>query len=232
MQRITTQGIVLARTNFGEADRIVTFLTPDNGKISAMVKGVRKSQSKLAGGIELFSVSDITYIPGKRDVSTIVSTRLHKHYGNIVKDLDRTNTGYELIKTLNKATEDRPELDYFDLLNTAFAALDNAQISLDLIYVWFNAQLLRLAGHSPNMRSESDGTELVADQAYDFNFDTMSFQSTRSGHGLFTGDHIKFLRLIFSSNLPAALQKVQGANQLAASLRPLLQSMLSSFVRL
>lgn len=232
MQRVTTQGIVLSRTNFGEADRIITFLTPDNGKVSAMVKGVRKSKSKLAGGIELFSVSDITYIPGRGEVATIISTRLHKHYGNIVKNLDRTNTGYDFIKMLSRATEDRPELDYFDLLNTAFAALDNSAIGLDLIYIWFAAQLLRLAGNSPNLRSQADGTELAAGQAYDFDFDSMSFQPTNSSRHSFSADHIKFLRLIFSSNLPAALQKVQGADKLATSLRPLLQSMLVSFVRL
>jgi len=51
MKRINTHGIVLARTDFGEADRILTFLTPDNGKVKAIAKGVRKQKSKMAGGI-------------------------------------------------------------------------------------------------------------------------------------------------------------------------------------
>ena len=39
MRQQTSPAIVLRRTNYGEADRIVTFLTPI-GKISAIVKGV------------------------------------------------------------------------------------------------------------------------------------------------------------------------------------------------
>jgi DNA repair protein RecO (recombination protein O) len=57
MKTIVTKGIVLTRTDYGEADRILHFLTPDQGKIAGIAKGVRKSKSKLAGGIELFSVS-------------------------------------------------------------------------------------------------------------------------------------------------------------------------------
>ena len=53
MKQQTTKAIVLRRTNYGEADRIVTFLTPV-GKIRAMVKGVRGSKGKWAGGIGLF----------------------------------------------------------------------------------------------------------------------------------------------------------------------------------
>ena len=48
-----TQAIVLRRTNFGEADRILTLLTP-LGQRGAMARGVRREKSKLAGGIELF----------------------------------------------------------------------------------------------------------------------------------------------------------------------------------
>src|SRR4051812_43718179 len=103
MKQILTSGIVLKRTNYGEADRIITFLTPDHGKIRLIAKGVRRVKSKLAGGIELFSVSHLTYIEGKREIGTLISTRLEKHYGDIVKDIDRVQLGYELIKLLDKA---------------------------------------------------------------------------------------------------------------------------------
>lgn len=232
MQQITTQAIVLARTNFGEADRIITFLTPDHGKISGLVKGVRKQKSKLAGGIELFSVSDITYIPGRGETSTVISTRLVRHYGSIVKDLDRTNLGYELIRILNKSTEDSPEPQYFNLLNEAFAALNDSSIDLELINVWFLGQLIKLAGHTPNLRTDAEGNRLEAGETYDFNFDAMSFQQSQAGHASFGADEIKFMRLIFSDNAPKILSKVQGVDKLAASVRPLAQSMLAGFVRI
>ena len=56
MNQLVTDGIVLSRVNYGEADRIIKLLTPEAGKLSLMARGVRKPKSKLAGGIELFSI--------------------------------------------------------------------------------------------------------------------------------------------------------------------------------
>jgi DNA repair protein RecO (recombination protein O) len=228
MNRVNTQGIVLSRTEYGEADRILTFLTPDHGKVSAIAKGVRKQKSKLAGGIELFSVSEISYILGRREISTLISTRLIKHYGNIVKDLDRTNVAYELIKTINKATEDRPEQSYFDLLVALFESLDDKSIDLELIQAWSAAQLLRLGGHTPNLRTQHSGEKLQAAEAYEFNFDKMSFEPGET----YGADQIKFLRLLFSENLPKTLQKVSGAGELSVQSRRLIQPMLQTYIRL
>jgi DNA repair protein RecO len=227
MRTLRTKGIIIARTDFGEADRIITFITPDRGKLKGMVKGVRRSKSKLAGGIELFSVSDLSFIPGRRDIDTIVSTRLIRHYGHIVKDLDRTNTGYSFIKKLNKATEDAAEASYFELLDNAFQALDDDSIDLNLVDVWFDAQLLRLSGHTPNLRSDSDDKKLQADKKYDFDFEKMCFNTGRT----FTADHIKFLRLLVSTNTPQALQKVQGSEALSKKLNPLVRAALANFVQ-
>ncbi len=227
MKTFRTQAIILARTDYGEADRIITFITPDHGKVTAIAKGVRKQKSKLAGGIELFSVSDIIFIPGRRDIDTIVSTRLIKHYGCIVKALDRTNAGYEFIKKLNKATEDAAESAYFDLLNQAFQALDDNTINLVLIEVWFSAQLLRLAGHTPNLRTDAAGQMLQSGAKYDFDFEKMCFAV---GQG-FGADHIKFLRLLFSANQPSVLNKVAKSPVLAAASLPAVQSMLQTHIR-
>jgi len=71
MQRFISQAIILSRTDFGEADRIITFLTPDRGKLKAIAKGVRKSRSKLAGALEVFSVSQILVLPGKGEIKAL-----------------------------------------------------------------------------------------------------------------------------------------------------------------
>ncbi len=231
MKTLNTQAIILKRTDFGEADRIITFLTPDHGKVRGLARGVRKTKSKLAGGIELFSVSDISYIVGRGEISTLVSTRLVKHYAQIVKDLDRTNAGYEFIKLINKLTEDHPEPVYFELLVNSFEALDDAAINLDLIQLWFKAQLLKLAGHSPNLATDESGKKLEATASYMFNFETMNFNKNGNHDDSFDVNSIKFLRLMFSNNLPGIMQKVQGANLLAKRTYPLVNSMLQVYVR-
>lgn len=226
MNQQITQAIVLARTDYGEADRILTLLTPDQGKLRLMAKGVRRVKSKLAGGIELFSVSDITFIKGRGDMGTLVSTRLVRHFGTIVKDIERTMLGYELIKQLNKVTEDEPEPEYFALLEQAFGALDDHIIPLTLIKLWFDMQLLRLGGHAPNLQTDADGRKLSAAQTYDFSLDAMAFVANPN-RGHFTAQHIKFLRLGFSGQPPKVLAAVQNGAALVEAIGPLVYSMAS-----
>ncbi len=229
MKRILTTGIILSRTDYGEADRILTVLTPDHGKLRLMARGVRKVKSKLAGGIELFSTSHVTYIEGKGEIGTLISTRLIKHYGHIIDNIDRVQLGYELIKVLNKATEDHPEAEYYHLMEQAFAALDDPKINPELIRTWFSAQLLRQAGHAPNLKTDTNDRKLNAETAYNFDPEAMIF--TPHGNGKYSADHIKTLRLLFSAHSPADIAKVQNLDGLLADIAPLIRTMLTSYIR-
>lgn len=229
MNQVITSGIVLTRTNFQEADKIMTLLTPDHGKVSVLARGARKSKSKLAAGIELFSVSEISFIRGRGELSTLVSARLKKHYGNIVHDINRTMAGYNFIKMLNKVTEDAPGPEYYELLQNVYQALDDKNISSDLIHLWFYSQLLRLAGHAPNLQTDNSRRILNKDSVYVFSQEDMAFEKRPDGP--FTADHIKFLRLLFSSNIPHVLQKVQGADGLIPSCLQLVRTMLPNHLR-
>lgn len=223
MNSIVTQAIVLARIDYGEADRILTVLTPDHGKLSLMAKGVRRVKSKLAGSVELFSVSTITFVQGRGSVGTLISARLDTHYGRIVQDLDRTMLGYELIKQLNKITEDQAEKEYFELLGYTFEALDDPTIDPALTKFWFTAQMLRLSGHTPNLRTDTGGKELDVSQRYDFDIQTMCFRLRPSGR--FVSNHIKFLRLSFGDYSASSLASVGGGSEQVADLGPLMEQM-------
>ncbi|HEX7632704.1 MAG TPA: DNA repair protein RecO [Candidatus Saccharimonadales bacterium] len=225
-----TQAIVLHRTNYGEADRILTLLTPDKGKLRLMARGVRRSKSKLAGGIELFSTTDITFVKGRGDLGTLISTRLLKHYGNIAKNIDRVQLGYDLIKMLDRAIEDEPESEYYHLLEQAFTALDDASIDLELIRSWLQAQLLRQAGHTPNLQTDAAGKALKLEAAYIFDFEAMGFHTHPEGS--FTADHIKTLRLLFSENPLLSLHRVQGLLEHVTTVTPLVRTMTSTYIRL
>jgi len=229
MRQLVTKGIILARTDYGEADRIITLLTPDHGKLRLIAKGVRRVKSKLAGGIELFSVSDITFIKGRGEIGTLVSARLEKHYRSIVTDITRTMLGYDLIKMLSRATEDETEEGYFNLLHQAFEALDAPTISGDLIRLWFMMQILRLHGSTPNLETDVTGERLLPEAAYHFSFDDVAFAAAPEGR--FSANDIKFLRLGFAGYPPRTLDQVQGSAALAEAAMPLVQTMLQTYVR-
>jgi DNA repair protein RecO (recombination protein O) len=191
-----------------------------------MARGVRKPKSKLAGGIELFSVSDLTFIRGRGDIGTLVSSRLDKHYGRIVQDIERVQLGYELIKLLNRATEDEPEPEYFILLAQALEALNDPDVNRMLIEAWFSAQLLRLAGHAPNLRKTADGQPLQSGSAYTFDPEHMAFAPREQG--TYDTDNIKALRLLFSDHPPSDIAKVGGMESALSAIVPLVRTMAQS----
>lgn len=208
MNQIVTTGIVLTRLNFGEADRIVIMLTPDHGKVRVLAKGARRAKSKLAGGIELFSLSHITLILGRGEVSTLISSRLIEHYGQIVQDIDRTMQGYELVKLLNKSTEDAAGPEYFQLLQQLLAGLNDLSLHARLTELWFYSQLIKLSGRMPMLREDAHGKQLTNTQTYIFDYEKMGF-IPKSG-GKYTPHHIKFLRLAFAVKQPKILKQVEN----------------------
>lgn len=229
MKQIVTKGIVLTRTNYGEADRIITVLTPDQGKLRLIAKGVRKPKSRLAGGIELFSISDITFIRGRGDIGTLVSSRLEIHFRHIVEDIDRTMVAYDFIKQTNKATEDEPEELYFTLLARGLAALDDSNFSLQLLSVWFSAQLLAHGGYIPELQQDAAGKKLDGTKTYEFEYEGNTFIA-RDG-GRFNASKIKLLRILFADLQPAVVQKVQGVDALLPDCAQLVQTLFQQYIR-
>lgn len=56
MQFVRDEGFIIKRRNFGEADRILTIFSKENGKISVVAKGVRKITSRRGGLLEPFNL--------------------------------------------------------------------------------------------------------------------------------------------------------------------------------
>jgi DNA repair protein RecO len=227
MKQFATKAIVLSRTDYAEADRILTFLTPETGKVRAIAKGVRRQKSKLAGGIELFSISDITYIKGKSELHTLVSTRLEKHFGDIVKDINRTMLGYDMLKILTRVLEDEGGSEYYNLLVSTFGVLDNLSVSKDLAEASFLLQLMQLLGHLPNLTHDVRGGDLPSDSNLQFSFDDVAFFASENGP--FTQNHIKLLRLL-TYNSPEQLVKVEDLSRYLSELIPLIRTMSRQYV--
>lgn len=225
MKQIVTKGIILRRTNFGEADRIITVLTVDQGKIRLVAKGVRRIKSKLAGGIELLSLNDITYAPGKGDLGTLISARVVTNFGNIVTDVERMMYTYDVLKLIDKATEDSADQDYYITLVYALDAINELTVSLDWIRLWFILRLLRMGGHEPNLTTTSQGSPLQATDVFTFSFDDMTFEPHTAG--VFGAKSIKLLRLAIEARSPRQLAQISNSDNLLPPLVQLTRTMLA-----
>lgn len=186
--------IILRRIDYGEADRIITFLTKSAGKVRGMLKGVRRQKSKMAGGIELFSISEIHYIKGRGDIDTVTSTRLIIHYGNIVKDIDRTEAAYQMLKRINEIVEDSHGQEYFVILSEALAGLDDMRINTDIICLNFDMRIMQAYGNLPDFSRDKQGQLLDQDDKFEFDYESVSFYPHTNGK--FDKNHIKFLKLL------------------------------------
>ncbi len=228
MNRVVTTGIVLGRTDFGEADRILTILTPDHGRIRVIAKGVRKVKSKLAGGIELFSISQISFIHGRSEIYTLISSRLQKHFSRIASDINRTMFGYEIIKLINKTVEDNAGEEYFELLSYALEALDETSLPQPAIELWLYAQILKLAGHSPNLKTDTSGSKLNQNTKYGFDIDKMAFMARPAG--TIGANHIKLIRLAFGLQSPLKLGQVGDLDKVLTNSLGIVKSMRQQFI--
>lgn len=209
MKKQSTNAIVLRRVEYGEADRIVTLLTKDFGKVSAIAKSVRKLKSKLAGGIELLCVAEVSLLSGKGSMDTLVSARTVKQFGEIVKDLDRLNSAYDFIKQLTKLTEDGEGSEFYAVLAEGLAALNDSTIPLELTQTWFYLQVLKLVGQQPNLEYDQNGVELGEDLHYHLSPETGCLVPGETEHATIDASAIKALRLMLKLT-PKNLIQVNG----------------------
>jgi DNA repair protein RecO (recombination protein O) len=203
MKTHSTRAIILRRTNYGEADRILQLLTPE-GRRSVMAKGVRREKSKLAGGIELFAISDVVLGEGRGDLGILTSARLVQFYRHIMEDYDRMQFAYLAIKLVARASETVDEPEWYDLLAEVLMGLDASTVPLDLIQTWFYLRYAALLGHELNLSVDTNGEKLVADRQYRYDMGDQGLVERPGGE--MTGEHIKLLRLISSKSLKILAQ--------------------------
>lgn len=203
MKTQRTRAVVLRRTNYGEADRILQLLTPE-GRRAVMARGVRKEKSKLAGGIELFAVSDVVLGEGRGELGILTSAKLIQFYHHILEDYDRLQFGYHVIALVARASETVDEPEWFDLLVEVLAALDVKTVPLSLVKAWFYIHYSALLGYELNTGRDISGAPLDADTHYTYDVSEKGLRAVQGGE--LASGHIKLLRLLSTRSLKVLLQ--------------------------
>ncbi len=117
------QGFVLKRSNYGEADKILTIFTRENGKIKVIAKGIRKIKSRRAPHLELFNTVEIMVHTGSSlNIITEAKTLT-------TSEPDLKTTGYlffisEVLDKLLPENQSHPEA--YDLLMKYFPKIDES----------------------------------------------------------------------------------------------------------
>ena len=145
-----TQGIVLKQMPLGEADRILTFYTPDIGKVRAVARGIRRARSKLAGHLEPLAHVLVSVAQG-RTLDTVTGVETAHSFRGLREDLQRVSVAVYLAELVDGFTaEESPNVHIFELLLDTLAQLQKTEAPAQLIR-YFEVQLLWHSGFGPEL---------------------------------------------------------------------------------
>ena len=165
-RRYVTEAIVLSRFDYGEADRILTLITPSGGKIKAIAKGIRRQKSRIGGSLEPFAELRLALAMGRTfEIVTQVSV-IHP-WLRLRDDLVSFGTASYMAELADGTLEERHSAEaVYVLLKRAYEILD-AGMAPGRVARWFEVHLADELGVRPEVdRCVECGRMLEADERY------------------------------------------------------------------
>lgn len=146
MRTYTVQGIILKRRNIGEADRILTVFTREQGKIQVKAKGVRKIASKRASHIEPLNKTSLTIYKGV-GMPILTEATASEQFDGIKTDLSKVGYAYHICELVDGLCPENQENEaIFSLLGDMFDTLSILDNVTSAIHE-FELRLLSLLGY-------------------------------------------------------------------------------------
>jgi len=161
-RQYSTEGIVLSQMNYGEADRIVTLITKDYGKVRVICKGIRKMKSRKRGHIDVFN--RLKFSASKsHDLDILTEAELIEAHSELKLDLRKVSVAYYFVEIIAKLTqlEEKHEMLYYFLAEK----LHELELSRSLKTFRLNAakELLQKIGFWPYGQELADPDKIIED---------------------------------------------------------------------
>lgn len=156
----TSEGIVLGRKNYGEADRIISVYSKNYGRISLIAKGIRRPKSKKRGHLEIFSLLNFQASVG-RGIDLITEADITDDFKEIRRNLPKISLAYYIMEVTGKIThENEKNQELFDLLLTSLNKLKK-ETKLKKLRYEFIEKLLTLMGYWPQDKVLTNPNEVL-----------------------------------------------------------------------
>jgi DNA repair protein RecO (recombination protein O) len=147
------EAVVLRTHKLGEADRIVTMLSRQNGQVRAVAKGVRRTASKFGSRLEPFMVVDIQLFEG-RNLDTVSQVETIGAYGReIMADYAAYTSAHAMVEAAERLTAESSSTQQYLLLVGALRSLSRADHDPTLTLDSYLLRALSIAGWAPNFDS-------------------------------------------------------------------------------
>ena len=124
---LKNKGIIISKKDIEEADRYITVFMEDYGKVSTIVKGIRKSKRRDKTAADILSLTEFQFYR-KNDNIIISSFNSVKNYQNIKSDIDKINLAFYIFSILNQIlVENGRNRKLYDLLEKTLDFLENSK---------------------------------------------------------------------------------------------------------
>ncbi|MBX7257682.1 MAG: DNA repair protein RecO [Candidatus Hydrogenedentes bacterium] len=157
MSQERSEAIVIRGVDFSETSRIVTFLTPERGKLACMATGVRRAKSPLAAALDTFNRVEIVYYWKEgRSVQKLGEATLLDAFTALKSDVEKSvYAAFPLEFALRVAQEDEPSHALYRVLADGLRDLAAWQGTAKAHVSWIVYWMLAASGFEPNLEPSS-----------------------------------------------------------------------------
>jgi DNA repair protein RecO (recombination protein O) len=146
----TTDAIVLTRFDLGEADRVLTLITPGAGKLKAIAKGIRRPTSRLGGSLEPFAELRVALARG-RTFDIVTQVIIGHPWLRLRDSLESAATAWYLAELADRSLEERHAAEpIYHLLRRAYELLDTG-MAPGRVARWYEMRLADELGVRPEI---------------------------------------------------------------------------------
>ena len=135
----------------GDADRMLTILSDEQGLIRASAKGVRRLKNKLTGASQLFCYGEFSLFLG-RDYFIINNCEIIEPFSELFNDPEKFTYAAHIIKIVNDVCQDGlPSADTLSLLLNTLFVINKGEKNPMLAIRIFELRLLCISGYMPSV---------------------------------------------------------------------------------
>lgn len=164
MKTFKTEGIVIKRINYNEADRIITIFSKKSGKISVKASGVRRITSRRSPHIELLNYCVFNLHMGK-NMYTLTEVDSLNDFSNLKKDLKKIAAAFHICELMDGLCAENQESEaIFNLLLQTLSKISQNYNLKETVYE-FEIELLTILGfHKPQLSKIRINTQEVIEE--------------------------------------------------------------------
>jgi len=145
-----TEAVVLRSRPFGESDRIVSFFTESQGKVTGIAKGAKRSRKRFVNTLEPFSLVNLRFQDRPHtSLAFVHACDLVRPFKDLSASLEKIAHASYLVEIMDGLTSEREEnRALFEHLREGLVMLEEKGASLSYL-TFFELKLLKLAGYQP-----------------------------------------------------------------------------------